>query len=350
MENQKRVVIIGGGFAGSLAARKLEKRFSVTLIDTKDYFEFTPGILRTIINPSHLSAIQAEHSKYLKKAKILVGKVTNVKANYVLVNNKRIKFDYLIIASGSFYSSPIKSHNLITTSRGKDLEKHSSWLSKSPNILIAGGGLVGVELAAEICTKYPAKKITLVHANKRLAERNHPGSSNYMERFLKKRKVNIIYNELVLKQANSDFITNKGTRIKADFAFLCTGITPNSQIMKNSFSSYLNEKGYIKVNEFLQLSRHKNIFVVGDVNDSSVEKTAQNANMQVKIAASNIIALEKGHSLKSYIPHKTLLVISLGKWNGVLEHRNFRLYGIIPGLLKSLVEIKEMLPYKMRLS
>src|SRR3989344_1846822 len=125
MEKQKRVVIIGGGFAGSLAARKLEKRFSVTLIDTKDYFEFTPGILRTIINPSHLSAIQAKHSSHLKKSRIIIGEVKDVKANYVLINNKRIKFDYLIIASGSFYSSPIKSRNLITTSRGKDLEKHS---------------------------------------------------------------------------------------------------------------------------------------------------------------------------------------------------------------------------------
>ena len=38
---EKTVVIIGGGFAGSVAAKKLESKFNVILIDKKKYFEFT---------------------------------------------------------------------------------------------------------------------------------------------------------------------------------------------------------------------------------------------------------------------------------------------------------------------
>ncbi len=59
MKSMKRVVIVGGGFAGAYVARNLEKKFDVVLIDTKDYFEFTPSILRTIINPDHAKKIQA---------------------------------------------------------------------------------------------------------------------------------------------------------------------------------------------------------------------------------------------------------------------------------------------------
>src|SRR3989338_5693574 len=74
----KHAVIIGGGFAGSLLARKLESFFKVTLIDTKDYFEFTPGILRTIVEPSHIRKIQVMHSHYLRKARVIRGEVKEV--------------------------------------------------------------------------------------------------------------------------------------------------------------------------------------------------------------------------------------------------------------------------------
>lgn len=47
------MVIVGGGFAGACVAQALEPDFRVTLIDNKDYFEFTPSVLRTIVEPNH---------------------------------------------------------------------------------------------------------------------------------------------------------------------------------------------------------------------------------------------------------------------------------------------------------
>jgi NADH dehydrogenase FAD-containing subunit len=47
------VVIVGGGFAGAYVAKALEDCFRVTLVDNKDYFEFTPSVLRTIVEPNH---------------------------------------------------------------------------------------------------------------------------------------------------------------------------------------------------------------------------------------------------------------------------------------------------------
>ena len=66
---KKKVVIVGGGFAGSHVAKSLEKYFDVFLIDTKDYFEFTPGVLRAIVEPLHIRNIQVLHNHYLKWAK-----------------------------------------------------------------------------------------------------------------------------------------------------------------------------------------------------------------------------------------------------------------------------------------
>ena len=48
-ENRKKVVIIGGGFAGMQAVFDLAKTCDVTLVDTKAYFEYTPGALSAMV-------------------------------------------------------------------------------------------------------------------------------------------------------------------------------------------------------------------------------------------------------------------------------------------------------------
>src|SRR3989344_843508 len=104
----KRVLIIGGGFAGSTAARMLEKDFDVTLIDSKDYFEFTPGILRTLLEPKHVEKIQVLHKNYLKKTRIIKGIVESIDRKNVFLGRRKIRYDYLVVCSGSRYSLPIK--------------------------------------------------------------------------------------------------------------------------------------------------------------------------------------------------------------------------------------------------
>ncbi len=343
---QKRVVIIGGGFAGSTAARKLENDFNVTLIDTKDYFEFTPSVLRTIVEPEHIQKIQALHKNYLNKAVVIRGNVKEVNKKYAMVSKNKFPYDYLVICSGSEYNLPMKDKSTVTAARADVLAKYSKKLKESNSVLIIGGGLVGVELAAEIIEKYPGKKITIVHGNDALIERNPKKAREYAEKFLHKRKARIIFNEFVIKNKGNTCITDKKTEIKADLAFLCTGIKPNYRCMSKSLSYCLNEKKAIIVNEYLQVKGFSNIFAAGDITDVREEKTAQNAEMQANVAAKNIFNVEKGKNLEKYKSKPRIMVISLGKWDGILVYKNFVLTGLIPGILKSLIELKEMMKYK----
>lgn len=338
----KKVLVIGGGFAGASLARKLEKKFDVVLIDNKDYFEFTPGILRTIVEPEHIKKLQVLHTHYLKKAHFIRGEVNLVRERLISVNGKKMTFDYLAICSGSSYNLPMKESDIIPAVRAEHLRDCYSKLFNAKTILIVGGGLAGIELAAEICTHYHDKKITLVHSGERLCERNKIATSQYAENYLKKRGVRIIFGEKIIKNLGKSFVSSSGTEYKTDIAFLCTGIRPNFNFMKKIFSSSLNERNQIKVNEFLQVSGCKNIFAPGDINDLKVEKTAQNAERQADIVARNILALEKKQSLHKYIFQHTPMVVSLGKWCGIFEFDGFVLTGFIPGLLKNFIEWKEM--------
>ena len=193
----KKLVVMGGGFSGSYIARKLEDMFDLTLIDTKDYFEYTPGILRTILNPEHMYKIQARHSSYLKKSRIIIEEVKEVSKNFVKVNNEKISFDYLVISSGSRYCFPIKEQNIVYAARAEHLIEASENLRKAKRVMIIGGGLVGIELSAEISDIYPEKEIILVEGGAKLAKRNNAKTSEYIKNFLKKKKVRIMLNRRI---------------------------------------------------------------------------------------------------------------------------------------------------------
>ncbi len=341
----KKVVVIGGGFAGTYLAKSLENIFSVTLIDTKDYFEFTPSILKTIVNTSQRRKIQILHSHYLHKTSLIHGEVTSFTSQEVILKNKKISFDYLFVCTGSGYHSPIKGSNIVLPNRARDLRKAHAQLEDAKTVLIVGGGLVGVELAAEIAGSYFEKKIVFVHAGKTLLERNPERVQKYAFDYLKKRGVRILLGEFVFSKGK-EFVTKNGKKINTDICFFCTGISPNTSLFQKNFFKALNLEKFVHVKETLQLVNYPHIFVVGDLNDIPEEKTAQGAEKQARVAAYNVFALESGKELHSYFPTPKVMVISLGKWNGIFIYKNFILFGIIPALLKKLVEWKTIARYR----
>lgn len=339
----KKLIIIGGGFSGAYLAKKLQDQFDLTLIDSKEYFEFTPSVLKALVQPKLISRIQVPHRKYLPKANLILGPATKITAKEVYVSNKIILFDYLVISSGSSYSLPIKSNEIILINRDKSLQEYSIQLHSAKQILIVGGGLVGIELAAEIATTFPEKQITICHSQSCLLERCIPKIQDYVLSFLKKKKVKIILNEKVIKKNKNLFLTNQNTIIPADLAFWCTGINPNSKFLGN-FN--LNQKRFLRVNDFLQVDSYQNIFAAGDITALPEEKTAQNAEEQARIVIKNILSLEQNQPLIKYLSSPRMMLISLGHFNGILTYKNIIITGIIPAILKKIVEWRTLQRYR----
>ncbi|MBI4159134.1 FAD-dependent oxidoreductase [Candidatus Woesearchaeota archaeon] len=337
------VVIVGGGFCGSYCARKLEKKFDVILIDSKDYFEFTPGIPHVVCDIEHRDKIRVRHEDYLRKAKIIIGTVETVTKDYVRVNNKIINYDYLILSSGSIYRSPFKSNIITAVSRSEDLVNFHNEIEKAEHILVIGGGLVGVEMAAELLT-YTNKEVTLIEQGSRLLKRNPEKVGDYAKEFLLKKECEIIFDDKVVKFGKNNFLTEKGKQLVADFAFICTGIIPNSKFDFKGFDVKFDAKGYLIVDEYLRIS--DSIFVGGDVVSLNEERTAQNARRHAETICKNIINGINGKSLVKYVSKKTPLVISLGSYNGIFVSKNFVFPGIIPGILKRLIEKQVMFDYR----
>jgi NADH dehydrogenase FAD-containing subunit len=340
----KRVVIIGGGFCGARVAKKLQENFSVTLVDTKDYFEFTPGVLRVAVNPSHRSALQIKHKQYLGKGKLIIGKVKEVSPKYVQVNRRKVPYDYLIISNGAYYRK-FGAINAIVATQADVLESVSKKLNRAKSIAIIGGGFIGVELAAEICTSLTDKKITLINLSDRLLERSSVKASEYALQFLKERNVSVALGEKVIEQKGNELITEKQTKIPAEVVFSCTGIAVQADFMKKYFSSSINERGAIIVNDYLQVSGTKHIFCGGDISSFQEEKTAQAAERHAEIIVNNIYSLDRNMKLKKYLSKKRPMLISLGKWQCIFDYNRICLAGFMPALMKWYVEKRTMWKY-----
>jgi NADH dehydrogenase FAD-containing subunit len=249
-----------------------------------------------------------------------------------------LPYDYLVLATGSRYAPPIKDPEVVMASRAKDLATQAHRVADARSVLIIGGGLAGVELAAEIVAAYPGKEVSIVDGGPQLLGRVNASARSYATAWLRRRGVQLQFNQRIERRDGDAYVTESGSRLAADVAFVCTGVVPNGELAGAAFPGCLDERGFVRVQPTLQLPGHPNVFAVGDVNDCGVEKTAQNARRQAAVAAANVVALSSGRGLAEYQPVATPMVISLGPRDGIFVSGKGTVTGWLPAAMKWGVE------------
>ncbi|KAI8992508.1 hypothetical protein BDB01DRAFT_717517 [Pilobolus umbonatus] len=313
---QKKVVVIGGGFTGFTAASILDPmpRFHVTLIDTKDSFEYTPGMIKLLVRPDETSSLRVRHDAYTKNGKVIIGYAENIShdAKCVRVNDEEIPFDYLVIATGSTYKSKLKSFDTSSLYRLSELSKEHLELKKAKSVLIIGGGLVGCELASEIAIHtYPPpydakKKITLIDSHATLVPRSSLKRRQNAMKYFADLGVEVVLNEKIVDfdvSLSNAYLGMTGKVYSGyDKVFVATGTSPCSHILLSNnednieLESCIDHWGRLRVKPTLQLDHHKytHIFAGGDVTDVAEEKTGYSATLAGVCIARNICRIEKG--------------------------------------------------------
>lgn len=344
-----KLIILGGGFCGAIIAKKLDKRqdVDVILIDKKSYYEYTPSIHKLISDREYLDKITIPFEKIVKKGRVVVDQLTNLTDQYVETINEKITYDYLIISTGIKY--PIfldDQENVFTLKSSTSAIQINQKIVNAKQVLIIGGGLIGTEIAGELVTKMKDKHVTIVHSKERLIERNPTKASSYAQKFLERKGAKIIFNEKIVRHEGRIFISNKGSQIEADLAIWCAGIRWSPDYLNGFDPQIFTNKGALKVNDHLQLHGFENIFVGGDVCSVSEEKTAQNARIHGSFIVKNMRKLMTNKRIISYKPKKRIMVISLGAWSGILIYGKIVFTGMVPGILKYIVQWMTMRRYE----
>src|SRR5690349_24548370 len=107
MSDRPRVVIIGGGFAGLNAAKKLaHEPVDVTLVDRKNHHTFQPLLYQVAtagLSPAEIAVPIRQVFEKSPNIRVLMGEVTgfDLQKQRVLLDHFTTDYDYLIVAAGA---------------------------------------------------------------------------------------------------------------------------------------------------------------------------------------------------------------------------------------------------------
>ena len=271
---QDKIVIIGSGQAGAMAAIYLrQKKFAGTIkvFGEESYLPYQ----RPPLSKGFLSN-EANESKLFLKSEIFY-KNNNIELNlntkvleidkknkFVLTNNNKVSYDKLIIATGSSVNSfNSKNQNILYLKTIKDSKIIKNKLLTGRTLAIIGGGYIGLELTSIAIKK--KLKVMILESEKRLMSRVvSERISDFFENKHRSMGVDIRFNSyvknIVANGTKKNIICNNGSEFQADLVFAGIVIKPNTQIAEEAGLECDNG---IIVNDFGQTS-DGSIYACGD--------------------------------------------------------------------------------------
>ena len=302
---RKRVVIIGGGFAGIAAARALRRcDAEVVLIDRRNHHIFQPllyQVATAVLAPAEIAAPIRQIEERQQNLTVMLAEVTAVDLSSRLVNvsyptsgNHKIAFDFLIIAAGmqpsyfghdefARYAPGLKNLSDAETIRTKilstyelaELTDDEDERSRLMTFVLVGGGPTGVELAASMAQMAavtlrgnfrridPAKtSIVLIEGGNRILPTFAESLSRKAARRLEKLGVKVLTGTKVEKIDEQGVVAG-GKRIPSATVLWTAGVAA-SPVVK-TLGVPTDRAGRLPVDPFLRVPGASGVFAVGDV-------------------------------------------------------------------------------------
>ncbi|CAI5655084.1 unnamed protein product [Oreochromis niloticus] len=333
------VVVVGGGFGGIAAAQDLKYRgFSFTLIDMRDAFHHNVGALRAAVQPGFAQKTFIPYAETFGES-FVQGRVELVDTDRQLVileGGREIQYSHLILCTGTDGPFPGKFNTV--AAHQEAVQKYEDFIREvqaADSVLVVGGGSTGVEMAAEIKTEYPDKKVVLIHSKLGLADPELlPSIRREAKQVLLEKGVELVLGQKVSNLSelplntmtkNTEVITDHGETLVTDLIVCCTGLRVNSAAYSATFNESMAENGALKVNDQLQVDGFSNVFAVGDCTNVNEPKTAYNAGLHAAVAVANIANSVSGKELTSYQTGDVTMLLAMGHDDGVGQYSGFRL-------------------------
>jgi len=360
----RKIVIVGGGFAGLKLAKKLadHNQYEVTLVDRNNYHFFPPLLYQVstaFIEASNISYPFRRMFQYKRNLNFYMGSLVgiNVQANAIETENGMLDYDFLVLAMGTetnFFGMenvmkkalPMKTIDDALHMRNHILLRlEEAVRSADPaekerlgNIVIAGGGPTGVEIAGmlaemgkNIITKdYPtvrrfSGRISLVDAGDTLLGPMSKKSQDEAYRVLNRLGVNIHLNTLVKDYVDDQVILGNGEKINSATLIWASGVIAREAPGLPADATGRGRR--IVVDAYNKVKGTDNIFAIGDqclqLTDSRFPnghpQLAQVAIQQGNLLAGNFLRLSENKPLIAFKYHDKGSMAIIAKFKAVVD-------------------------------
>ncbi len=392
--NKKKILILGGGFAGLECTRKLENYFKddteieIVLVSEDNFLLFTPMLPQVASGMIETRHIVMPIRTITKKAIFYEGRVKNIDPYGKIVNlwgsgNKRgisIHYDFLVVALGSetnfFGMSDLEKNAfqmktlndaVLVRNRMIDMleqaENETNPILKKSllTIVIVGGGFAGIETAGEIMDLlldvrkyYPNIKredirVIVLEALPNIL----PGFTESLAKFAQEKllsrgieiKVQTAVtsfdgDEVMIKKLdmNKDAVDDSViSSIQSKTVIWTAGVTPVNTIKRSLFKT---DKGKIIINDYLEVADFPGVFAIGDCAlflDPKTQRpfapTAQIAEAQAKVAAANLHSLIKNKEKTKFVYESKGQMAIIGKRTGIASFFGMNIHGLLAWIL-----------------
>jgi NADH dehydrogenase len=390
-KGQKRIVVLGIGFAGLKLARRLagNKKIQLVLIDRNNYHQFQPLLYQVAtagLEPSSISFPIRKVFQNKQNVYIRIAGVNNIDTENKTIHTEAgaYTYDMLVIALGTntnYYGNKqledscvgLKTVSEALYIRNKILKNYEKAVvtddeqerESALNIVIVGGGPTGVELAGAIAEmknnilpkEYPEidfskMNIFLIEAVDRLLNSMTEFSSRNAKKYLDKLGVNVLLKTYVTAYDGRSVITSQG-QINSLCVIWAAGV--RALPVKGIPVELTGRNGRILVNEFNQVLPLDNVYAIGDI---ALMKTGELPDGHPQVApvaiqqaanlANNIHRILRNKSLKKFKYINKGSMATVGRNLAVVEIGFLKFSGIMAWLTWMFVHLMSILGIKNR--
>ena len=387
----KRIVVLGGGFAGVSAAQELAKRLrkqhrlagqrgadpdsaiEVLLLNRDNYFVFQPLLADIISGVISTTNVVVPLRRMLKGVAVEVGVVDSIdtKARQVRLRRRstsgttNIEYDALILALGSvtdFGAVPgMAEHALgIRTlgdafylrNRALDMLEEAR-IEADPvrraqllTFVVVGGGSTGVEVAAELndLVELAARsfkdvelkpRVVLVHSKPIVLAELGERLGRYTTRKLAQQKVALRLSRRVARVFDDHVELDDGSEIPTATVVSTVGNAPNP-VLNTLEGARRDERGWLTPDARFSLPGVPNVWALGDCasivdpkKGGRMPATAQHAVREGPHAARNVLAALDGEPQKPFGYDQLGMLVSVGRFKAVGDILGIKVSGFI---------------------
>lgn len=388
MGSKKRIVLLGGGYGGILAAKKLSNKFKkdnnveITLIDKNPYHTMLTELHEVAAGRVAEDSIRIDFKKVFAKRRvnIILDEIADIDFNSKVLKseNNSYEYDYLVIGTGckpTFFGIPgaeefthklwsyddavnLKDH-ILDMFRKAVKETNREKRQRMLTFVVVGGGFTGIEMIGELgewkdrlckdfCIDKEDVKLYVVDVLPKILPIFPDNLIKKAEKRLKKLGVEIITDTPITSVEKSVVSLGDRGKIDTETVIWAAGVE-GADIIEKMDTEQAGRKRIV-TNDKLQSADYENVYVVGDNifyipegEERPVPQMVENAEHSASLVAHNIYSDIKGGNKKSYKPAFHGAMVCIGGGYGVAHIGNpgkfFGLSGFFAMFVKHFINL-----------